>query len=204
MKFLKFVLISVYVILIVLLLLSNCNGCQEKSVKRPDNPVVNPNQEDDDTLVVEPVDTAVIVEPLPMDSVTEDIIERADTVGESGKLKVTLMWDFPADIDLHVNTPNGEEIDYQHKSDNTGGKLDVDDTSGGAGSAENVYWDENPPRGDYEVSLVYYDIRTGGENGGQCTVFVRRDINGVQKEEVYQVDMTEKGERKFITRFTIQ
>ena len=48
---------------------------------------------------------------------TDTSVREAEAVGESGDLKVTLLWDFPGDIDLHVVQPNGRQIYYQHKHD---------------------------------------------------------------------------------------
>lgn len=196
MKYLKSILVSVYIILVVLLLLNNCNGCQSRESFIRETPTINP--------IMQPVDS--IVEPV--DSVEEGTIERADSIGHDGKLKITLLWDFPADIDLHVEQPNGFEIYYkdEHKKDaQTGGFLDVDNQTGGRGSAENIYW-ENPPLGEYTVSLVYFKQQTGGENGGICTVVVKREINGQSKTESFRVNMRvpNKEEKIYITRFITQ
>ena len=74
-----------------------------------------------------------------------------------GDLKITLLWDFEGDIDLHVIEPNGNEIFWDNKVDrSTGGTLDVDNRRGGHASAENIYW-EQPPKGQYKVYLHYFD-----------------------------------------------
>ena len=44
---------------------------------------------------------------------SDEDVSQAMTVGESGQLKITLLWDFPGDIDLHVEQPNGREIYYK-------------------------------------------------------------------------------------------
>lgn len=103
-----------------------------------------------------------------------DLIDRAERTGQRGKLKVTLLWNHKADLDLHVVPPGGHEIFYDNKRDPvTGGYLDVDNIHGGNGSAENIYWD-NPPTGQYEVSVVYYNPRPEGSapRRGTCTVVV--------------------------------
>ena len=90
---------------------------------------------------------------------TTDVVKNAERIGWNGGLKVTLLWNFMGDIDLHVKQPNGREIYYNDNRDaNTGGYLDVDNMEGGNGSAENIYW-ENPPKGNYTVSLVYINRR---------------------------------------------
>lgn len=189
MKFLKSVLIGTYVLLIILLLLNNCHGCQPKA------------HEDELVHKKEIVDT--ISNVIQHDDTTSTA--RAEIIGHDGKLKITLLWDFPGDIDLHVVQPNGFEIYYKdnHKKDSsTGGYLDVDNQAGGNGSAENIYW-ENPPVGTYTVSLVYYNEKDGGEGGGPCTVVVKREINGRPKVESFKVNVNtpNKDFKVFITEF---
>ena len=145
MKQLKVILFLVYPILIILLCLSNCNGCKDRieTAEQVDTLRPRPVLVDTVRLIIEPVDTA-------------NAVEQAQQIGHSGHLKVTLLWNFQGDIDLHVTQPNGSTIYYDNKIDlSTGGNLDRDNKAGGNGSAENIYW-ENPPQGEYKVSLVYY------------------------------------------------
>lgn len=133
---------------------------------------------------------------------TDTSVREAEAVGESGDLKVTLLWDFPGDIDLHVVQPNGRQIYYQHKHDrSTGGYLDVDNTAGGNGSAENVYW-ETPLPGTYKVFLYYYQPSSdNGQAGeGDCTVVVFR--KGAAPETL-RVHMSRVHEKADVTAFTI-
>lgn len=186
--------VSVLYILVILLLLNSCNGCQRRASAISEDPAINP--------IIQPVDSIVD----PDDSIKEDTVERTDSIGHDGKLKVTLLWDFPADIDLHVEQPNGFEIYYKdkHKQDSqTGGFLDVDNKVGGVGSAENICW-ANPLMGEYAVSLVYFRKKNGGEDGGPCTVVVKREINGQSKTESFCVNMrVPKNEKVYITYFVI-
>jgi uncharacterized protein YfaP (DUF2135 family) len=48
----------------------------------------------------------------------------------SGQLRVSLSWDTRTDLDLHVQTPSGAEVDYE-TPEAGGGELDVDDCVGG-------------------------------------------------------------------------
>jgi uncharacterized protein YfaP (DUF2135 family) len=98
-------------------------------------------------------------------------------IGGNGDLKVTLQWDFYADIDLHVEEPGirGEEIYFSNKRSNYGGELDVDNTDGGPGSAENIFWESDPPSGQYKVTLVYYSEKEdypANQRQGNCKVTV--------------------------------
>lgn len=134
---------------------------------------------------------------LPSELPSDDV-SHANDVGNSGELKITLLWDFPGDIDLHVFQPNGKEIFYRRSSDSqTTGSLDVDNTRGGYGSAENIYW-SNPIPGDYKVSLVYFQKSTStGEIGsGVCRVVVfQKDV----APKTYNIDMSAVGQERYVT-----
>ena len=107
------------------------------------------------------------------------------------------------DIDLHVKQPNGREIYYNDNRDaNTGGYLDVDNMEGGNGSAENIYW-ENPPKGNYTVSLVYYQPSrsTNIVGSGECTVVV---FQQGKSPKTYRAHMSTVNETKKIINILIQ
>lgn len=181
MKTLKATLFLTYAVLIALLLLSNLKSCKSDSPSRAE---------------FDPVRTEV-----PPD---EELIEEAIGSGESGDLKVTLLWDFVADIDLHVIQPNGSEINYTTAYDpSTGGQLDVDNKVGGHRSAENIYW-EHPPHGRYEVYLHYYGNGSRDNDeapiAGICRVVVF--IKG-QEPRTFEVRMSALKEHKTVVKFTI-
>lgn len=73
-------------------------------------------------------------------------------VGE-GALRVTLKWSVATDIDLHVLTPNGNEINFTNDMADSG-TLDVDDMGDGV-HVENVFFTA-PPAGAYQVWAVNY------------------------------------------------
>lgn len=170
MKFLRIFLAAVYAVLILLILLL-ASTCRHNPVPEPENEI-----EDEDTVAVE-------VEPAD----TTDI-GRAEDVGGHGRLKITLLWDFPGDIDLHVMEPNHNEIFFDSKIDQaTGGELDYDDQHGGRGAAENVTW-STPPAGDYQVALVYFKVQPAGSEPipGKCRVLI---FNGDHDPETYEVQL---------------
>ena len=177
MKTLKASLFSVYTLLIVLLLLNFNKNKTATSSGSIDSPV-------------EPVDTI-------------DVVRKAEKVGNNGALKVTLLWNFEGDIDLHVKQPNNKEIYYDHKKDtSTGGALDVDNQNGGNGSAENIYW-AKPPKGEYTIQLVYYQQSksTGVVGSGICKVVVFQEGKAPQ---TYTTEMSEVKEKKNIVKIKIQ
>lgn len=54
-------------------------------------------------------------------------------------LRFTLSWSARADLDLYVTTPAGNTISYANRSAD-GGMLDRDNTSGGEGAVENIFF----------------------------------------------------------------
>ena len=175
MKTLKFILGSIYPILIILLLLANIKACQTDTAEQP---------------VVEPADTT-------------NVVRQAEKTGKSGNLKVTLLWSFEGDKDLHVLQPNGKEIYYDRKTDeSTGGALDVDNQDGGNGSAENIYWEE-PPKGEYTVFLVYYkeSKSTGVAGSGTCKIVVFQEG---KEPQTYTSNLSRVKESKNVVKIRIQ
>lgn len=151
--------------------------------------------------VVEPYVVHRHHEDLPVDTIYEqeadELVDEANRVGKNGDLKVTLLWDFPADIDLHVKQPNGREIYYGHRQDSdTGGELDVDNRAGCQGAAENIYW-TNPQSGQYQIGLDYFSpsTRNGEEGAGTCRVVVQRKGKAPQ---TYNVPMTHEGDKRLV------
>lgn len=75
-------------------------------------------------------------------------------------LAITLNWNQPVDLDLHVTTPSGTEISYANlRAD--GGALDLDAWPACGephGNAEHVTWsDSRPPPRIYSIQAVFYD-----------------------------------------------
>lgn len=163
---LKTALAGAYVLLIALLMLSNCRGCDNTAPQTP-----------------------------PDDRSAEEVAEQ---IGNDGDIKITLLWDFPGDVDLHVTQPNGVELWYQNMRDrSTGGELDVDNRRGGRGSAENIYW-RNPPEGRYTVDVVMYSLNDAAPQGGPVKVVIKE--NG--RVQTYDVRLSYGGQRVNVKSFT--
>jgi hypothetical protein len=79
----------------------------------------------------------------------------------TGDVQVSVSWDSPADVDLHVVEPGGEEIYYAHETSASGGTLDLDSNAGCGSDGprnENATWAAGTaPRGDYTVRVDYWD-----------------------------------------------
>lgn len=149
---LKWYVLGAYILLIVLLMLANCHGC-DRGVDEEEAPYA---------------DTVAVV-----DDETRE--QQASQTGQTGRIKVTALWDFPGDVDLHLLEPNGEEIWYRNMRDSrTGAELDVDNTQGGRGSAENIFI-TTPKDGRYVVSLVMYRLSDDAPHGGEVTVVIKVD-----------------------------
>jgi hypothetical protein len=129
---------------------------------------------------VEPLPAAAPPKPTPV--ALSDIEERLKREkAKTGELQISLAWDGPADLDLHVFCPNGEEIYYSRKA-SCGGTLDVDMNSEKKSlkPIENVYWpDGRAPAGKFRVVVTLYDRH--GENRPTIPFQVRIKNSGDQR-----------------------
>jgi hypothetical protein len=95
----------------------------------------------------------------------------------AGDVQVSVAWDAPTDVDLHVVDPAQEEIYFANLTSASGGTLDLD--SNAACSIdninnENVTWPVGgAPSGSYSVSLVYWSACTQPQTNYTVTIFVR-------------------------------
>lgn len=81
----------------------------------------------------------------------------------TGRLQVSLSWDSPADLDLHVVEPGGTEVWFGVPTLPSGAQLDLDSNAGCTPgiSNENVTWGDVTPRsGEYIVRVENYDACT--------------------------------------------
>ena len=81
-------------------------------------------------------------------------------VGFTGNVQVSVSWDAPSDVDLHVVEPNGNDIYYGNPVSSTGGQLDVDSNAGcsiDGRQIENIRWSGPAPAGTYTVRVDYWD-----------------------------------------------
>jgi hypothetical protein len=80
-------------------------------------------------------------------------------VGFTGDVQVSVSWDAPSDIDLHVVDPFGEDIFYGNPVSSSGGQLDVDSNPACAidgRQIENIRWSSRAPGGTYTVRVDYW------------------------------------------------
>ena len=102
--------------------------------------------------------------------------EQARRTGGMGNLKVTLLWDRPGDVDLHVVEPSGKHI-YFHNKHPCGsyGRLDFDNIPGGPGAVENIFWNY-PSQGAYKLYIHYFSANGGGEIPCKVLVFKEGEL----------------------------
>ena len=129
----------------------------------------------------------------------QEIVRRANQIGAEGELKITLLWDFIGDVDLHVTQPNNITLYFDRRNDPaTGGKLDHDNEHGGPGSGENVYWERRPLRGRYRVEIeLFKEIQV---DGGVCEIIVIKRGEPVRR---IKKQVTVEGQRVFVTEFVV-
>jgi hypothetical protein len=121
----------------------------------------------------------------------------------TGDVQVTLRWDAPVDLDLHVTDPSGEEISFTHPNSNSGGNLDVDANpncdSMVSNPVENVFWPYgSAPTGQYQVSVAYFsNCNYSGPVNYEVTIKQNNQVVNVLTGTV-----NESGETKFVTSFS--
>jgi len=87
-------------------------------------------------------------------------LKKQELEGESGILRVNLSWNTTDDLDLHIETPNGE-VSYNNKTVENEGvitSLDVDANAGGILTStpqENIVWD-GIPSGKHKIKVNFY------------------------------------------------
>ncbi len=101
------------------------------------------------------------------------IKERVKAAGGNveGKLRISLAWSNPDDLDLHLYGPDGEHVFFGNKRQRSrsGATLDTD-ANGGDGHVENpvenIYWTTDPViGGEYKIVVNQYNQRSKDNQG---------------------------------------
>ncbi len=133
-----------------------------------------------------------------------DFLGRLQRMGaKTGDVQVSLAWDNPNDIDLHVQAPSGEVIHFANRRSRCGGELDVDMNAGGTRSnepIENTYWPLNTaPRGKYKVLAHYY-----GKHGGADPTKFRVAVKNGGDVKYYNGQLKRQNEKVLVCEFERQ
>lgn len=149
--------------------------------------------------------TLSISDPVGADTGACNCIPHPTSPAHTGEVQVTMTWYVNdadgVDIDLHVIEPSGEEIYFGHMTSATGGQLDMDNTCGDfrSGVSENIFWNTNPPGGEYIVKVHYWG--DCGEDDHPTQAFgIRTVVRGQTRTFTNSVVPSEMKE---ITRFTV-
>lgn len=106
---------------------------------------------------------ATLAPPIP----DADATRLAERGAREGALTISLFWDTVADLDLHVQCPAGETINYRNKAI-CGGVLDLDSNFkrrlAVTDPIENIYFDA-PAAGSYAISVRLFSRH--GQTGDQ-------------------------------------
>ena len=112
----------------------------------------------------------------------------------SGDIQVSVAWDSPADVDLHVVEPGTEEIYYGNDQSAAGGVLDLDSNAAcgtdGPRNENITYPSVTPPSGTYTVRLDYWDAC--GASATNYVVTIRVEGHAIQ---VFQGQFTGGGDQ---------
>jgi hypothetical protein len=95
----------------------------------------------------------------------------------AGDVQVSVAWDAPTDVDLHVVDPSGEEIYFGNTTAASGGTLDLDSNAACSidnVNNENITWPVGgAPTGQYSVHLVYWSACSQPESNYTVTIVSR-------------------------------
>jgi hypothetical protein len=83
---------------------------------------------------------------------------------QKGVFQVSLLWNDPSDLDLHVTCPCNTHINYSRTAcTSCRGQLDVDmnrhDDEIAHDPVENIFWHDYPPLGHYKIWVQNYKTR---------------------------------------------
>ncbi|MCB0997336.1 MAG: fibronectin type III domain-containing protein [Acidimicrobiales bacterium] len=113
----------------------------------------------------------------------------------SGEVQVTLLWTSGDDLDLSVTDAAGVEVSRSNLQGASGGQLDRDDLGDSSctsteARAENVFWGESAPAGQYTVHVEnYLSGREACTTPTQARIQVRVDGTLI-RDEVIEVGTT--------------
>ena len=124
-----------------------------------------------------------------------------DTSVGTGDVQITLTWEASIDLDLWVQDPNGDIVNYGNTPIPSGGALDRDNECSDfvLGRPENIYWPSGgAPSGTYTVYVDYYGSCDSSET---VTYTVRTVVQG--QVNTYEGTISYNDSEQTVTTFTI-
>ena len=124
--------------------------------------------------------------PVPVPVAAAPIVDaelarrREEQKAQQGEVTITLMWDGPTDLDLHVLCPGGEVI-YHGRREAGGGKLDVDMNYMGNHSdrpIENIFW----PAGAARPGRYGIVVKNATSGSGAVPFRVSLRVHGAERQ----------------------
>jgi len=113
----------------------------------------------------------------PTDPSIQDRLKR-EHVEQEGKAEVSLSWNGPEDLDLHIKCLDQNAEIYHGALKACGGELDKDMNFTGEHSltpVEHIFWRDTPPPGRYEILVSARGTNGASPRDIPFTVRVRRD-----------------------------
>lgn len=117
-----------------------------------------------------------------------NVFENTTAAG-SNLLQASLNWSHPVDLDIHVETPEGDDIYWANRTGPNGGQLDLDSNAGCSIDGinnENITWSSTAPTaGNYVVRL---NLWSACNEPGPFPYVITTTVNG--NSEVFVGEMT--------------
>ena len=97
-----------------------------------------------------------------------------------GKYEVSLMWNNKNDLDLHIDTANGDHIDVNNRFSSCGGNLCMSMNAKTASKKpiEHIIWENKPPAGKYVISVDHFAKKRGFGNRDPTKFAVVINLDG--------------------------
>lgn len=127
--------------------------------------------------------------------------------GEKGDINVSLTWNNYNDLDLIIETPDGQRISYENKTDTSGGALDIDMNAGNdnrdQSPIENIRWANGAPPGEYKVYVLLYDIAPESNSQPFTPYTVTVTVHGQEQIHSGRITRNQRRQPVLVTTFTV-
>ena len=112
-------------------------------------------------------------------AIVNERLERENA--KRGKYEISLMWNNKNDLDLHIDTANGDHIDVNNRFSSCGGNLcmTMNAKTSSKKPIEHIIWENKPPAGKYIISVDHFAKKRGfgTRDPTEFTVVINLDGN---------------------------